>query len=416
MSQAVAARDPAVFSPKTMTALLLVGVFAFSAFVVLLAYAPDLRGRDDPAAHALSTSAVGFAGAVALLKAADIPVSVSRDPPWRARPAKSLLVLTPRIGNEVKQLAAFGSVRPTLIVLPKWQTLEDPEHPGWVIKAGPGPARGIAALLGGLAKGTTVTRGRGKAAHRLAGGGYLFSPRTSVALDPIDQLQTLKGGGWVPVLTDESGGVVLGALSNKPVFVLADPDLLNTQGLAGLDNARVALAMLREIRPEGGEVRFDITLHTGRADRSLLRAMLEPPVLGATLCAVAAAVLLGLLALSRFGPAAPEARALALGPKALVDNSAGLVAMARREHELAGAYAELTAAEAARAAGVDRSLSGEALMERLDDLARRRGAHASLADLSGEAARTAKAGRRADLLSVARRLYQWKREVTLDRR
>ena len=29
MSQAVAARDPAVFSPKTMTALLLVGVFAF---------------------------------------------------------------------------------------------------------------------------------------------------------------------------------------------------------------------------------------------------------------------------------------------------------------------------------------------------------------------------------------------------
>jgi hypothetical protein len=324
--------------------------------------------------------------------------------------------LTPTVRHEAKDLAAFGYARPTLIVLPKWSTLEDPLHTGWVSKAGMAPTGPIAALLKDVAPGAKVVRRPGRTAHRLTGGDYLFSSRTGVGLDPIDSLQTLSGGGWIPVLVDEKGGVVLGAVSDKPVFVLADPDLLNTHGLSGIANARIALAAMRQMTPANGEVRFDVTLHTGSADRSLLRAMLSPPALGATLCAVAAAILLGLLALIRFGPAKGEARAWALGPRALVDNSAGLVAMARREHELAGAYAELTAVEAGRAAGVEKSLSAEALVERLDRLAARRGAETSLSALSEEAARTARSGGRAELLSVARRLYEWKREMTLDRR
>ena len=67
-----------LFSPVVALWLVIVGVFSFSAFFVLQAYAPDLRGGDDGGAHALSKSAVGYAGLVALLKARGEPVVISR--------------------------------------------------------------------------------------------------------------------------------------------------------------------------------------------------------------------------------------------------------------------------------------------------------------------------------------------------
>src|SRR5262249_32653429 len=110
-------------------------------------------------------------------------------------------------------------------------------------------------------------------------------------------------------------------------------------------------------------------------------------------------------ALARFGQPRRRGRAFPLGARALVDNSADLVRMARKEHELAPAYAALTRALVLRAAG------GHAQEEWLDDLARRRGA-AAPGELADEAAR---AKTRDELLAVAKKLYEWRGEMTRER-
>jgi hypothetical protein len=118
-------------------------------------------------------------------------------------------------------------------------------------------------------------------------------------------------------------------------------------------------------------------------------------------------VLMGLHALARFGQPRAGGRAFALGARALVDNSADLVRMAKKEHELAPAYADLIRSLVARAAG------GHTAQEHwLDDLARRRGATAP-GELAAEA-QTAKT--RDDLMAVARKLYDWRGEMTRERR
>ena len=85
--------------------------------------------------------------------------------------------------------------------------------------------------------------------------------RNIVPLDPIDQLQTISGDDWTPALVDERGRMVLAqSKTHSNVLVLADPDLLNNQGLAKLDNARAGMAILNTLRGEGG-VTFDVTLN-----------------------------------------------------------------------------------------------------------------------------------------------------------
>jgi hypothetical protein len=140
--------------------------------------------------------------------------------------------------------------------------------------------------------------------------------------------------------------------------------------------------------------------------------MLEPPWLAATLCGVAAAILMGLHGLARFGPVQRRGRAFALGKRALVDSSAGLVRMAGRDAELAPAYAALTRDLIARRAGGVMRGSAEETDHWLADLARLRGT-TSPAELSAEADR---ARTRDDLIAVGRRLYDWRLEMTRERR
>lgn len=416
MSAEAAPAAPATFSARTMLVLVLVGLFAFSAFAVLSTYAPDLRAKDDAGAHALSRSAVGFAGAAALFKAEGAPVLVSRAPDMK-RTTASLVVLTPSPMNGAKDLDRLASNNVTLVVLPKWEVQPNPFHPGWVRKAGFAFDNGDAdRLLGRLAKASAVTRreGVGRVAVRLAPGIQAWTPegRTIdfgvLTSGPIEGLQTISGKGWEPVAVDAAGRAVLVSSRARPnVYVLSDPDLMNTQGLASLDTARVASALVEVLRENRDGIVFDVSLHGIGRSRSLGKLLLEPPLLGATLCAVAAALLMGAHAVARFGPTPPSARAFALGARGLVDNSAGLVRMARREAELARPYAALTEAQVLKAAG------GEASAERLDRLEEHGRVTVRRRELTAatEAVKTPD-----DLLAAARRWRQWRLEMTRDRR
>ena len=269
------------------------------------------------------------------------------------------------------------------------------------------------ALLKGYSKTTEIAHRPAVSRPVLRGGGATFAEGTYLPLGDIDRLQTISGPGWEPALVDEQGHTVLARSKAEGgrVLVLADPDLLNTQGLAKLDTARAGMAILNTLR--GGEgVSFDVTLNGFKRGRGIGRLMLEPPWLSATLCGVAAALLLGLHGLARFGPTRDAGRAIALGKRPLVDNSAGLFRMARKEHELAPAYAALTLSLATQAGGGDKAASAEDNERWLSELARRHGA-ASPAELKAEA-QAAKTP--ADLLNIGRKLYQWKLEITRERR
>jgi hypothetical protein len=400
------------FSPRTVLALILVSVTALAGLGVLGAYAPDLRGASDPGAHALSSSAVGYRGATVMLQALGAPVVVSRTAP-HGEANDAFTVLTPDLGAGRDGLKPFRAYSNLLIVLPKWLTRPQPARLGYLDKVGPGMT-GMQAtpLLADIEKRTDIWLRRGVSRPVLRGTSRgVFAAGTYLPLGPIDRLQTIVGAGWIPVLEDEQGRAVLArSKANAGVYVLADPDLLNNQGLANLDNARAGTAILNALRGDEG-VKFDVTLNGFSRGRGIGRTMLEPPWLAATLCGVATAILMGLHALARFGPLQRRGRAFALGKRALVDNSAGLVRMAGREAELAPAYAALTKSLIGQRAG-GRTGAGEDTDQWLAELARLRGAA-----LPGEL--TAQAGRaqsRDDLLAVGRRLYSWRLEMTRERR
>lgn len=397
--------DRPAFAPATILALVLVGIVAFAGLVVLSAYAPELRGGQDGRAHALSRSAIGYAGAPILMKALGAPVTVSRTRPRRG--SSAVVILTPERGLKPGELQAYPKGVLTLIVLPKWDAAPDPLRKGFVRKIGAAarPAE-FQALLASYAPATRVARAEGLSRPRIRGVGGPFAAGTDLRLGPVDRLQTLSGEGWTPMLIDEQGRAVLvQSKRSDSIWVLAEPDLLNNQGLASLDTARAAAMILEAARDGDRPLVFDVTLNGFERARGVGRAMLEPPWLAATLVAVAATVLLGLHALARFGQPRARARAFPLGARALVDNAADMMRMARKEHELAPAYAALIRGLVARA-------SGHAREDWLEDLARRRGVTAP-GVLAAEA-ETAKT--RDDLLAVARKLYVWRGEMTRERR
>jgi len=397
-----------LFSPRTGLALALVGVFAFSAFITLLAYAPDLQRNPFCAPDVYSKCAVGFAGLKQVAQNEGAPTLISRGPLPVGR-NQGLLIVTPQPG-EGADIGALRFSGPVLVVLPKWRTHPDRLNFAWGVKDGLlDPKQMPKADLLDVA---SVARRSGIARPKLAG--QVGTPFEGISLAPgaVVSLQTLQAKGWTPVLTDEKGEVVIAEAPSSRIFVLADPDLLNTQGLADLDTFGAAITIVRTLRVGDGPLIFDASLAGYRQDRTPLKLMFDPPFLAVTLCVAAALALAGWQALFRFGPLMRSGRALALGKEGLVDNSAQLIRLARREPSMAPRYAALTRTAAARAVGAPRDLTGEALTRFLDRIGRKNGGGGTLAAMTAEADHVRD---RAGLTALAERLYRWRLEMTRER-
>lgn len=401
---------PGRFSVRTVALLILVGVFSMSALAVLSAYAPDLKKGDDGGGHALSSSAIGFAGTAQLLRNAGQPVLISRGPIGASR-SEGLLILTPRPYQDPAAVVGVNYEGMILVVLPKWNVQPLAQKPSWVrpidlIE----PAGVLGPIVQERAKNQTELRRRTGVSSPVLSrpDGTQFAR----GLGSVSALQTISGPGWEPVVVDENGAAILAYSEPLSLYVLADPDLLNTHGLRDPDTALAAVRMLQEINHEGGPMILDVTLHGFSRPRSLLRMMLEPPLLGATLALLVAAALVAFQAAVRFGPTRHAERAIALGKRALADNSAGLVRLAGREHSMAGPYALLVRAAVTRAIGAPRNLDGAELDAFLDRLGATLWAGTAYTALAAEARAARTAG---DLIRVARNLHRWKLEMTRGR-
>lgn len=407
-AESASPRAPEVFSARVAIILFLVGVFSFSAFVTLSTFAPELT-EGDARAHALSRSAVGYAGIIKLARANGAIVNVSRTEPLVSAP---LVVLTPDEKVSFEQIDRLSNVT-ALIVLPKWSVFPSLKHSGWVQEIGPMSEDWIGGLLDDIAPKARVKQAKSSSAPVLK-----WEPIESKDLNrggdlrpgTISSLQTIAAPAIKPVATTVDGKTVLGVIHREDspdIYILSDPDLLNTQGIADIATARSALALLDALRAPGEPIAFDVTMNGYARARSLMRLAFEPPLLAATLSFVLVAALIAWRAATRDGPSKTRGRVFAYGKRTLADNSAALIRLAGREHTMAGRYADLVRTVVAERIGVTRE-GAQATSAELDRIAKTRGIAASFSSLAAEAS-SAQTG--IDGVTAARKLHTWTEEM-----
>lgn len=388
---------PGLFRLRTIVLLVAVGVAAFAAMLVGAAYAPGSTPKGGGAAHALSNSAIGYSGIMRLAQGAGYETRIVRDEEQLG--SRGLMVLTPQTADtQMSDVLARRRGLPTLIVLPKWMTMADPKHSGWVAYLGLLPP---SEPYGVLAPGNKFKVARTRSGGRpLIADGWLSDGIRLAAPRP---LQTISGADLQPLLTDQDGRIVLAQLGNQPLYVLADGDLLSNMGMRDAANAASALALLNELNEEREPIAFDVTLVGLGRTPNPLRLAFDPPFLAMTLTLVAAMLLAGWQGFMRFGPPVRRARAIAFGKAALVDNSAALIRKARRQARLGGRYAEVVRERAITAFGVPAKLRDQGIDDYLDKLRGR----AKFSDL---AAAADDASDPASLVAAAQALHDWQKE------
>jgi hypothetical protein len=406
MSVEAQGRPPEVFSARVAIILFLVGVFSFSAFMTLSTFAPDFMDGNDGQAHALSKSAIGYSGAVRLARAQGKLVTVSRGEPSGLSAA--LVVLTPEKEIEFAAIDRLAHSN-TLIVLPKWIPLASQKQSGWVRESMPMGEEWFDEILSQIAPKATIKQHNAPIAPELlfdaTAGETPVNPGT-LRPGKITSLQSISGPDLMPVLTTRDGKTVLALVRRQEgtrIYILSEPDLLNNQGIADVATARAGMALLGAFIEPGSPIAFDVTLNGFERSRSLMRLALEPPLLAATLSFAIVAAMLAWRAATRSGPTARTTRAIALGKRALADNSAALIRLTGRDHTMAPRYAQMVRMVVAESMQISRD-AGETTAAELDRIARSCGVRATYSELAAEAANAKTA---AETLTAARRLHAW---------
>ena len=426
----------ALFARTTLIALVLTSLVSFIAWVVLSAYAEDLDPGQDGRPHALSKSSIGYAGIVRLMNAIQPgQAHLSRGQGSEYNRSLNVITLDRWMSFGEDQLDTFST--PILIILPKWNARRKIGRRGWVEQAPDRPLLdkkkwAITTFDGEqsvfVEQSQTPQNLRLEYYHsrdeidwndtastrqRIAKRGL----KPSEFATPIKHLQTMRGSNLEPILVDENGHIVLALLGGYSIYVLSEPDLINNAGLSEADRAAFSLSMLKALGTSNRDtIFFDVSMHGFDRTRNMMKLAFEPPFGAATLCTFIAALVLSWRAGTRFGPTKRAERAYALGKRALADNSAALIKLARRDHRYAQGYLDLVRRAAAKLMGAPRNLYGEALDKHLDRYVAARhkdgDAAPTLAELRTEAGATHD---RASLIQVARRIFKWKQEFSRER-
>ncbi len=141
------------------------------------------------------------------------------------------------------------------------------------------------------------------------------------------------------------GHAVLIRLKDSRTFLISEPDLLNTIAFQTQTSARLALGVIDEVLIESEaefyHADFDVSLHGIEENRNLVKLMVTPPFLAATLCLLLAGGLIGWQGFNRFGDPVIERPDYAQGPVSLAETAAEFIEVANRTHRTGADYAEL---------------------------------------------------------------------------
>lgn len=147
------------------------------------------------------------------------------------------------------------------------------------------------------------------------------------------------------VLLKIDGHAVLIQLENTQTYILSEPDLVNTMAFKSQGGAQLSGAILDEIIYDASSFSmaadFDVSLHGIESNRNIIKLMVTPPFLAATLCLLAAGGLVAWQGFNRFGDPSRPRPDYAQGPVSLAETAAGFMDIAGRAHKTGGDYAEL---------------------------------------------------------------------------
>lgn len=390
------------FSSVAAIIMIGIGTLAFIAIFALMAWSPDLASKNRAGDHPYSTSALGYGGLVTFLEADGQTVSISRLASSRDN-SNGLLILTlPRYGiARVEDFDPENVSEPALYVLPKWVGESDRDKPSW--------HRDTDLLDKDRVTQIAETFDSDAQVWRVRNPGRIPTPFGEVRPEFDQEMQVLESDSLEGII-DTPGGALVSKVPGRAIYILSDPDILNTFGLARRENARMALGLIDWTKDYPSQpVVLDATLHGFERSESLLRSIFDVPFLGATLIALMTILLIAWSAFIRFAPHAKETRVIAFGKKALAESSAGLISMARREGQMAPAYRQLIRRNLARRLGLPAQISEETFAPTADRIAEQKALDQSWTQQSQ--ALSAPAAGRNELRDQALALWRWREEM-----
>jgi hypothetical protein len=407
--EAAARRSGELFSPRTLLAIIAIGTAAFVGMIYLAMF-----GGGDPefeiGPSAYSSSALGHKALTETLRRIDVPVVISRFRTAEKAGQGSLLVLAEPDDSETSKelLANFQDAPHGLLVLPKWDGSRDVARPRWVGSMGMVQEETVETVLESAQVDALVKRFNGTFTldvPSLGGEIELTTPQVIIDSQGLTPVVSFKGGILIGETADSSGRH----------WVLSDPDIIANHGIDQGDNAVVAVSIIEALRPAGGVVIFDETIHGLELRPNLMRTAFELPFSIVTLSAAAAIALAIWAGLMRFGRPDPAQRALQPGKITLIRTTADLLRQGNRKGTVElvlTRYLKAQVADLVARLNGPRGLSENRQIAWLDDLAVARRLGARLQPLAATIEATAKShstdpGR---ALRLAADLHAWKQE------
>ncbi len=396
----------AAFSPTTVFWLIAVGLLSFAGAAYFMIYGEE--GTTTTArANAFSHSAIGHRAFVETLRRLDIRVLVSRNNS-AAKAGRSTLLIVAEPGARTytdETINDLLTAETVLFVLPKWEGRPDEAKPQWLKSAAQLPRAHVQKTLRHVVPDGKVRRVKAPVSWET--GPLGVTPTLSAP-------QLMETTQLRPVVTSDQG-LLVGELvrGEQRIWILSDPDILSNHGLGRGDNAVLALSLIDALRPAGGAVIIDETIHGFRQEPSLWRAMFEFPFVLPTIQAVAAIVALMWAATGRFGAPIPAKRPLEAGKAALIDSMAGLLQYGGHGPEILRRYLTVTLRDVARRLHAPRDLEETALIEWVDRVGEARGVQAKYGTLrrEAEAIIAVASADNSRLTQAARNLHRWKQGI-----
>ncbi len=408
----------AVFNPRTIILLVILGVFSFGAFFTLSGFSGDLKSGNNGGAHALSKSAVGYGGLLHLLKQNGNKVDLSRSFVLRDTDINTVRIVSLTGGWFSNDLDEMVLDTPTLIIMPKWRTRKHPKQKGWVQRLNkPNPdiisLEQLATMLEPVVEDIEFARSEEDSVKVTIYASVDLGTKEDTSFYNFEHLQTIVGDDVQPVIVSNKG-TILAHVPDTEIYILSDPDFMNTFGLAHADRAEFAYGILKMIEKETrttGYV-FDLSLHGFVRSQNLIKLALTPPFLAATLCLLAMGLLIAWQAFARFGDPSRTGRNISMGKLSLILSAAGFIKLAGREYKMAADYAELTKRIALDKLHIPSALPEKDKSSRLDAYSKHADAEWNWSDLEAEKTSPKNAN---DLMNNARKLFKWRGDITHER-
>jgi len=422
------------FSRRTAVLLAIVGVVSLLATILL-----PLLGDDDPGhtrgANAYSKSPIGHHAFVRLLRDLDVPVVVSRHRSAHKVGYDDVLLLAVPDAYEETELeeaivVALDRGASVLVVLPKWDTRAwdsrrdlDPDDDR---RRGPFAPRHEAAevlevvwsaltrYVGGRAPPREVLEDAIIRDFQPPAGGWqgVFHLGEGAALPRYQGLAEATAGLLSVVWHDDDrAGSLIAAFDEAELYIVSDPDLINTSGLGAGDHAVLMYRFIADYLGAGAVV-VDEVIHGFKKPDSIWQELFSYPLVLLTVHLIALLALALWAALGRFGrPVAPPPR-VAPGKATLIDNTATLLALGGHVRYGLAEYLRANVRALARAYALSPRLDDDERLLALARLGRQRGVSVDLEHVAARAltVRDRKShGPRA--VALARKIYRFRLEM-----